>query len=122
MRKIVYVICEQQNCRSACASAQSDQQLWCSLPRKYNISSFYIRNVKPLLASVADQSGLSLTLSETPKTGFLVTRFNGGCRVSFDPMLEDRYLHILCVPSIFLDTNIVPSDLNEPLMTCQSGI
>ena len=27
-----------------------------------------------MLASVADQAGLSLTWSETPKTGFLVTR------------------------------------------------
>ena len=27
-----YVICEQQRRRSACASAQSDQRLYCSLP------------------------------------------------------------------------------------------
>ena len=31
MRKHVLAICEQQRCRSACASAQSDQHLWCSL-------------------------------------------------------------------------------------------
>ena len=48
MRKPVYVICEQQRRRSACASVQSDQCLCCSLPRQYNISSFYIRNFKPL--------------------------------------------------------------------------
>ena len=47
-KKPVYTICEQQRRRSACASAQSDQHLCCSLPRKYNISSFYIRNFKPL--------------------------------------------------------------------------
>ena len=28
-----YVICEQQRCRSACASAQSDQHICCSLLR-----------------------------------------------------------------------------------------
>ena len=33
MRKPVYAICEQQRRRSACASAQSDQRLCCSLPR-----------------------------------------------------------------------------------------
>ena len=33
MRKPVFAICEQQRRRSACASAQSDQHLCCSLPR-----------------------------------------------------------------------------------------
>ena len=57
MRKPVYAICEQQRRRSACASAQSDQHICCSLPRKYNTSSFYIRNIKPLdsLCSCAGQ-------------------------------------------------------------------
>ena len=31
MRKPVLAICQQQRCRSACASAQSDQHLCCSL-------------------------------------------------------------------------------------------
>ena len=48
MRKPVYAICEQQRHRSACASAQSDQSLCCSLPRQYDTSSFYIKNFKPL--------------------------------------------------------------------------
>ena len=48
MRKPVYATCEQQRRRSACTSAQSDQHLCCSLPRYYNISSFYIRNFKTL--------------------------------------------------------------------------
>ena len=75
MRKAVYAICEQQRRRSACASAQSDLSTFVvhcldsmiplvSIPK---ISSLY-------LASVAAQAGLSLTWSETPKTGFLVTR------------------------------------------------
>ena len=51
MRKTVLAICEQQRCRSACASTQSDQPLCCSLPRQYYTSSFYIRNVKPLPSS-----------------------------------------------------------------------
>ena len=44
IRKPVYAICEQQRRRSACVSAQYDQHISCSLPRKYNISSFYIGN------------------------------------------------------------------------------
>ena len=47
MRKPVYAICKQQRCRSACATMQPDQRFCCSLPRYYNISSFYIRNFKP---------------------------------------------------------------------------
>ena len=43
-----YVICEQHRRRSACASAQSDQCLCCSLLRQYNISRFYSRNLKTL--------------------------------------------------------------------------
>ena len=36
MRKPVYAVCKQQRHRSACASAQSDQHLCCSLPEQYN--------------------------------------------------------------------------------------
>ena len=53
MRKTLYAICKHQRCRSACASAQSDQRIFCSLPRWYNTSSCYIRNFKTL-------AGLSL--------------------------------------------------------------
>ena len=48
MRKPVDAIWEQQRRRSACASAQSDQRLYCSLHWRYNISSFYVQNFKPL--------------------------------------------------------------------------
>ena len=48
MRKIVFALCEQQRLRSDCVSAQSDQHLYYLLPRKYNTSFFYIRNVKLL--------------------------------------------------------------------------
>ena len=68
MRKPVLAICEQQSCRSAYASAQSDQHLCfrclasiIPLVSVSEISSLYI-------ASVAEQAGLSLTWSETPKT------------------------------------------------------
>ena len=49
---------------------QSDQHLCCSLQRYVSISE--ISRLK--LVSVAEQAGLSLTWSETSKTGFLVTR------------------------------------------------
>ena len=74
MRKPVYAICEQQRRRSDCASAQSDQRLCfhcldsvIPLLAIAKISSFY-------LVTVAEQVGLSLTWSQTPKTDFLVTR------------------------------------------------
>ena len=43
-------------CHMRTTSAQSDQHLCCSLPRQYNISSFYIQNVKPV-ASFCDRPG-----------------------------------------------------------------
>ena len=48
MRKLAFVICEQQRRRLACASAQSDQNPCCSLPGKYNTSTCYSRNFKSL--------------------------------------------------------------------------
>ena len=74
MRKPVYATCEQQRRRSAYASVQSDQRLCCSLPIYYNTSSFYMQIPSLYLASVVAQAGLSLPWSQTPKTGFLVTR------------------------------------------------
>ena len=44
------------------------QRFCCSLLRHYNIYTCYIQNFN----SVAEQAGLSLTWSQTPKTGFLV--------------------------------------------------
>ena len=48
MRKLVFAICEQQRRRSAFASAQSDQRLYCLLPGQYNASTCYSRNFKTL--------------------------------------------------------------------------
>ena len=52
-----YAICKQQRRRSACAFAQSDQCLCCSLPRQNDTSSLHIRIFKSLagLCSCADQ-------------------------------------------------------------------
>ena len=73
MRKTGFAICEQRRCRSACAFAQSDRHfvvrcLDSTIPLlfKFKISRIY-------LASVAAQTGLCLTWSQTPKTCFLVT-------------------------------------------------
>ena len=76
MRKPVYAKCKQQRCRSACASAQSDQHL-CFRCLDSIIPLVSISEIPSLcLASVAAQACLSLTRSKTPKTGFLVTRLN----------------------------------------------
>ena len=75
MRKPVDVICEQQRRRSACASAQSDQRLCCSLPIDSIIPLVSIVEISSLhLVSVDAQAGLSVPWSKIPKTGFLVMR------------------------------------------------
>ena len=85
LRKPVLAICEQQRRRSACVSAQSDQPLCCSLPRKYNTFSFQIRNFRPLASFLAAQAGLSHTWSEIPKTGYLVMRLTCSSQQVFGP-------------------------------------
>ena len=73
MRKPVYVMCEQQRRRSACASAQSDQRFVVRCLDSL-IPLLAIAEISRLqLASAAEQAGLSLNWSQTPKTGFLVT-------------------------------------------------
>ena len=73
MRKPVLAICEQQRCRSACASAQSDQHL-CCLHFVSIIPLVTISKISRLkLISVAEQASLSLTWSQI-RRGFLVTR------------------------------------------------
>ena len=54
--KTCIVPCEQQRRKSACASAQSDQHLCCSLPRWYNTYTSYIQNLKTL-ASFCNWAG-----------------------------------------------------------------
>ena len=74
MRKPIYAICEQQRRRSACAFAQSDQHLYCSLPLDSMIPILAQSKISRLqLVSVAEQAGLCLPWSQTPKTGFLMT-------------------------------------------------
>ena len=72
---VSYVICEQQRRRSACASAQSDQRLCCSLLRWYDISRFYSRNFKSL-ASCCSWGGPVWVWPgrKLPKIRFLMTR------------------------------------------------
>ena len=48
MRKPVFALCKQQRRRSACASAQSDWHLCCSLLKEYNICSCYVLNFQTL--------------------------------------------------------------------------
>ena len=74
MRKPVYAICEQQRHRSACASGQSGQQVIVQCLDSI-ITLVSISEISSLcLASVAAQAGLSLPWSQTPRTGFLMTR------------------------------------------------
>ena len=68
MRTPVSAICEQQSRRPACEYAQSDQ-------RPCIISGLATSELSIfLLVSVAELAGLNLTLLETTKTGFLISR------------------------------------------------
>ena len=68
MRKPAFAICEQQRC----TSMQSDQHL-CFRCLESIISILAISKISRLeLVSVAEQASLSLTWSQTLKTGFLV--------------------------------------------------
>ena len=85
MRKPIFVICEQQRLRSACTSMQSDQPLWCSLPRYYNTYTFQIQIFKTL-ANICSWAGgfespgatVWVTWCCHLKTGFLMM-----CLISF---------------------------------------
>ena len=73
MREPFYAMCKQQRRRSACSLISAVvvcylDSVICVLP-KSGISRL-------LLVSVAEQAGLSLTRSQTPKIGFLVKRLN----------------------------------------------
>ena len=70
MRRPILAICQQQRCRSACASVQSDQHICCSLPIQYNISSFYIRNFKPLASICSCAGRFESYLVKNPKDRF----------------------------------------------------
>ena len=69
-RKPVYVLCKQQRRSSACASAQSDQRLYCLLPTLYNTSSFYTRNFKPLASLCSWAGQFESYLVRNPKVRF----------------------------------------------------
>ena len=93
-------VCEQQRCRPACASAQSDQRLCFrlleSIISKLATSGFSIFYV----VSVAEQAGLSLALSETPKTGFDTSRpkwkkIFKKCFASTVPLLKKSFASVL---------------------------
>ena len=86
MRKLVLAVCEQQRCRSAWKSVQSDQHLCCSLLRWYNTSSFYIQKFKPL-ASLCGCAGRfeSYLVANPEDRFFFVTRL----------ILKPRKLRIL---------------------------
>ena len=75
-RKPVFGVCEQQRHRSACAFAQTDQRLRYSVPEMYHIK-LASSEISPFqLVSVAEETGSSLALSETPKKGFVASRPN----------------------------------------------
>ena len=92
MRKPVFALCEQQRRKSACASAQSDQHLCCSLPRQYNISSFFIRNFKPLASFCGCAGRFESYLVENPEDRFSNDEAHLGIFPLFMVMSENNVL------------------------------
>ena len=79
-RKPVFDVCKQQRHRPACKSVWSDQCFCYALIGEYHILTCYKQIFK--LVSVAQETGLSLALSETQKTGFvvLIPKYSKTCR------------------------------------------
>ena len=74
-RKPVFGVGEQQRRRPACAFVQSDQSLCYPLLESIMISKLATGEISIFyLVFVAEKTGLSLVLSETPKTGFVTSR------------------------------------------------
>ena len=72
VRKPVFGDCEQQRRKPACAYVQSDQHHFYSLIGKYHIETCYKQTFNFLI----EDTGSSLALSETLKTGFNLLRRN----------------------------------------------
>ena len=70
IRKPVFSLCEQQRRRSTCASAQSDQRLYCSLPGQYNASTCYSRSFKTLACFCSSAGRFESYLVENPEDRF----------------------------------------------------
>ena len=89
-----YAICEQPRCRSACASAQSDQHLYCSLLRWCNTYSCYVQNFKTLASFCSWAGGFVSPGHKPPKTGFLMTwlMWYSTCKFHFDCKFRIRSL------------------------------
>ena len=72
MRKPVFAICEQQRCRSASASTQSDQCFAVHFLDSIIAILPVFKLSRHSLVSVVEQAGLSHTWFKPLKTGFLV--------------------------------------------------
>ena len=64
---VPYTICEQQRRRSACASAQFDQHLCCSLLRQYDMYTCYIQSLKILASFCSWADWFEPNLVESPR-------------------------------------------------------
>ena len=74
-RKPVFWVCEQQRRRPACTSSQRLISAFVICFLESIISKLASREISIVwLVSVAEETSLSLALSETPKTGFLAIR------------------------------------------------
>ena len=70
MRKSVLAICEQQRCRSACASVQSDQHLYCSLLWLNNTYTCKIQKFKTLACACSSAGWFESYLVGNPEDRF----------------------------------------------------
>ena len=103
-------VCKEQSHRPACPSTQTDQHICYSLFRSI-ISELASDKISIFqLVSVADETGLSLTLPETPKTGFVTMRPIYSCT----QFLETYHSFKTNAPK---SKESVPTELNSRLST-----
>ena len=90
MRKPVFAICEQQRRRSAAHPCSLISVfIVCCLDSLIPLVSIS-KMPSVCLVSVAEQAGVSLTWSETPKTDFLVTRLKSTIRTTVSERTEEK--------------------------------
>ena len=74
MRKPAFCICENKDADQLRGNREADQRLCFRYIDSTTIPLLPIYEISSLKPSVAVQPGLCRTWSETPKTGFLITR------------------------------------------------
>ena len=114
-----YVICEQQRRRSACASAQADQHLCCSLPRQNDTSSLYIRNFKIWAAGLCSWAGQFVSCLVRDARRHILSSRGSIIQIKHKSHQNRRYMHNLAGTLHWMEPKYILS--NKDQYCCDIG-